>query len=42
MKNKKQGWVVFGAMSIIFLIGLVVCFKAESAGNPILSQLGLN
>ncbi|HBE9436946.1 TPA: potassium-transporting ATPase subunit KdpA [Clostridioides difficile] len=42
IKNKKQGWVVFGAMSIIFLIGLVVCFKAESAGNPILSQLGLN
>lgn len=42
IKNKKQGWVVFGAMSIIFLIGLVVCFKAESAGNPILAQLGLN
>ncbi|MCC0694483.1 potassium-transporting ATPase subunit KdpA [Clostridioides sp. ES-S-0048-02] len=42
IKNKKQGWVVFGAMSIIFLIGLVVCFRAESAGNPILSQLGLN
>ncbi len=42
IKNKKQGWVVFGAMSIIFLIGLVVCFKAESAGNPILSQLGLS
>nr|UWI52018.1 potassium-transporting ATPase subunit KdpA [Clostridioides difficile] len=42
IKNKKQGWVVFGAMSIIFLIGLMVCFRAESAGNPILSQLGLN
>ncbi|MDB0441425.1 potassium-transporting ATPase subunit KdpA [Clostridioides difficile] len=42
IKNKKQGWVVFGAMSIIFLIGLIVCFIAESAGNPILSQLGLN
>lgn len=42
INNKKQGWVVFGAMSIIFLIGLIVCFIAESAGNPILSQLGLN
>ncbi|EQF25292.1 K+-transporting ATPase, A subunit [Clostridioides difficile CD160] len=42
IKNKKQGWVVFGAMSIIFLIGLMVCFKAESSGNPILSQLGLS
>lgn len=42
IKNKKQGWVVFGAMSIIFLIGLMVCFRAEGAGNPILSQLGLN
>ncbi len=29
-------------MSIIFLIGLVICFAAESAGNPILEKTGLS
>ncbi len=47
-KNKKkaifgkQGAVIFIAMSIIFIIGLVVCFYAEKAGNPILAKIGLN
>jgi len=47
-KNKKkaifgkQGAVIFIAMSIIFIIGLVVCFYAEKAGNPILAEIGLN
>ncbi len=37
-----QGLVIFIAMAIIFLIGLIVCFYAEKAGNPILAQIGLN
>ena len=47
-KNKKksifgkQGLVIFVAMSIIFIIGLLVCFYAEKAGNPILEEMGLN
>jgi len=38
----KQGGVIFIAMSIIFIIGLLVCFYAEKTGNPILAKIGLN
>ncbi|MEG0074650.1 MAG: potassium-transporting ATPase subunit KdpA [Eubacterium sp.] len=41
IKNKKQSWIIFGAMAIIFVIGLSVCFSAEHAGNPILKDIGL-
>lgn len=37
----KQGIVIFAAMSILFLIGLVTCYVAERAGNPIISELGI-
>jgi len=33
---------IFAVMSIIFIIGLAICFASESAGNPILSQAGLS
>lgn len=42
IKDKKQGWMVFGAMAIIFIIGLGVCMTAEHAGNPALAEVGLN
>lgn len=42
IKDKKQGWMVFGAMAIIFVIGLGVCMTAEHAGNPALAEIGLN
>lgn len=38
----RQGAVIFGAMAIIFLIGLAVCFSAERAGNPVVSAMGLS
>lgn len=37
-----EGRTIFAAMSIIFLIGLVVCFNAELAGNPLLEKVGLS
>ncbi|MEK4485860.1 potassium-transporting ATPase subunit KdpA [Psychrobacillus sp. FSL H8-0484] len=37
----KQGLVIFSAMSILFLIGLITCYVAERAGNPIISELGI-
>ncbi|MEG2454681.1 MAG: potassium-transporting ATPase subunit KdpA [Oscillospiraceae bacterium] len=37
-----EGRTVFAAMSILFLIGLTVCFFAESAGNPALAKIGLD
>ncbi len=37
-----EGRTIFFAMGIIFLIGLSVCFWAESQGNPALAKLGLD
>ena len=37
----RQGAVLFGAMSILFLVGLTICFFAESAGNPVIDQMGI-
>lgn len=46
-ENKKvlfgnQGRTIFAAMSILFIIGLTICFTSEMAGNPALEQAGLN
>ena len=38
----KEGRSIFAAMGILFLVGLAVCFWAESQGNPRLSELGLS
>lgn len=37
-----EGKTIFLAMSIIFIVGLTLCFFAESAGNPALQKVGLN
>lgn len=42
LKNKKQGWVIFAAMAILFLISLPICYYAEHAGNPALANAGLS
>jgi potassium-transporting ATPase potassium-binding subunit len=38
----KQGWTLFGAMSILFLFGAFICYAAESAGNPAFAPLGID
>lgn len=38
----RQAGPVFGAMAILFLVGLMICFFAEKAGNPVLEQAGLS
>ena len=40
--NMKQGWSLFGAMSILFLVGVFICYGAESAGNPAFAPLGID
>ncbi len=42
VKNQRHGWAVWGAMAAIFLMGVVVCWCAESAGNPRLQALGMD
>ena len=40
--NKKQGWALYGAMVVLFLVGAFVCYGAESAGNPAFAKLGID
>jgi K+-transporting ATPase ATPase A chain len=40
--NEKQGWALFTAMGIMFVAGVIVCYWAEAAGNPLVQALGLD
>jgi K+-transporting ATPase ATPase A chain len=37
----RHGWVLYWVMIAIFVAGLLVCYRAESAGSPGLRQAGL-
>jgi len=39
--NEKQGWAIFITMGILFLVGVLVCYWAEAAGNPLVHALGI-
>ena len=41
VRDTRQGWAIFAAMSILFLAGVFVTYPAEQAGNPNLAKLGL-
>jgi potassium-transporting ATPase potassium-binding subunit len=41
VKNQKHGWTVWAAMVILFLGGVLLCWWAESSGNPIQQHLGV-
>jgi potassium-transporting ATPase potassium-binding subunit len=38
----RQGWAIFGAMSVIFLVLACVALWAEQQPNPMLTQLGVD
>ncbi len=40
--NTKQGWVLWAASAIIFVIAIAVALPAEQTGNPILTSVGAN
>ncbi len=41
VKDTKQGWAVFAAMSALFFAGVLVCYWAEQNGNPMVTQMGV-
>jgi potassium-transporting ATPase potassium-binding subunit len=41
VKDTRQGWAIFSAMAILFFAAFIVAYWAESAGNPIVHQLGV-
>jgi K+-transporting ATPase A subunit len=32
--DERQGWSLFGAMMVLFAVGLCVIYSAETSGNP--------
>lgn len=41
-KSRKQGWVIFSAMMVLFLVFLTVVYTAEKSGNPVINALGID
>jgi potassium-transporting ATPase potassium-binding subunit len=42
VKDQRQGWALFAAMSVLFLAGAFIVYHFEQTGNPILTRLGLD
>jgi K+-transporting ATPase ATPase A chain len=40
--DRRQGWALLAAMTIVFAALLAVCVGAEQAGNPLLAKLGVD
>src|SRR5665648_217312 len=40
--NQKHGWSVWAAMFLLFFIGVMICWGAETYGNPRLAALGVD
>jgi len=41
VNDRRQGWALFSAMTVLFALGFAGTYGAEAAGNPILHQLGV-
>jgi K+-transporting ATPase ATPase A chain len=41
VRDTRQGWALFWAMAVMFVVGAFVADAAEQAGNPMLSRLGI-
>jgi K+-transporting ATPase ATPase A chain len=41
VKDTRQGWALFAAMSVMFLAGVYVTYASEASGNPNLTKLGI-
>jgi potassium-transporting ATPase potassium-binding subunit len=39
--DTRQGWAIFAAFTVMFVIGVFVCYGFEQQGNPNLAKLGL-
>jgi potassium-transporting ATPase potassium-binding subunit len=41
VKDPRQGWSLYATMSLLFFIGVFICYSAEQAGNPIITGFGV-
>ncbi len=42
VKDTRQGWGIFAAMSVLFFAGALVTYHAESSGTPLLDRAGVS
>ena len=42
VKSQKHGWAVWITMALVFVVGFIICWGCEAAGNPQVSALGVN
>ncbi|MER8649317.1 potassium-transporting ATPase subunit KdpA [Mesorhizobium sp. M0586] len=40
--NQRQGWAILATMGVLFIAGVVICYWAEAAGNPLVHALGVD
>ena len=40
--DERQGWSLFGAMMVLFAVGLCVVYSAEASGNPHFAMFGID
>jgi len=41
IRDTRQGWAIFATMSVLFLVGAIICYWAEQRGNPMTAQMGI-
>ena len=42
VKDERQGWAIFAAMGVLFLVGVTTVYWAEAPGNPALAALNVD
>ena len=41
-REQRQGWVLFGGMALIFMVGVSVAYYGEAQGNPIMRGMAVD
>ncbi len=41
-RDQKQGWVLFAAMALIFVVGVWVAYYSEAQGNPVMRRMAVD
>jgi K+-transporting ATPase ATPase A chain len=42
VRDQRQGWAIFSVMGLLFLLGVAVCYWAESNPNPAFAAAGID
>ena len=41
-RDQRQGWVLFAAMALIFVVGVSVAYYSEAQGNPVMRSMAVD